>query len=159
MKTKLLILTGVLLMIALAITVSMEFFGWPLIIVRNQEYRDLIHNFQRAQRKERVKEADDSVHWQVQAQVPESRTSVQIKGTDVYGVARIRFQGEQEEHQLYEYVDYSYVGEVRVAQNTLFVYWYETLFHTDHWLMAYDLVARREIVRRKIDPEDLTHLP
>jgi hypothetical protein len=45
-----------------------------------------------------------------------------------------------------------------MAQNTIYVYWVETLLRTDHWLLAYDLVDRREIVRRKIDPEDLLQL-
>lgn len=45
--------------------------------------------------------------------------------------------------------------EIRAADNVLYVHWVEILIRIDHWLLAYDLASRREIVRRRIDPGDL----
>ncbi len=154
MKAKLLILIPAILITAVAGVVWVGLSGWPPIIIRNREYRELISNFQQAQLRDRVKSKDDK-GWEFQVYVPERQTTVRVWAPPHPGVAWIKYIGEEDEHRLYESVDYSHVGEIRVAENILYVYWSEALLRTDYWLIAYDLVNRREIVRRKIDPGDL----
>jgi len=40
----------------------------------------------------------------------------------------------------------------------LFVHWVESLFHIDHWLLAYDIENRREVERRRVHPRDMLAL-
>jgi hypothetical protein len=159
MKVKRRILISVILMTAVAGIVWVAISGWPPIIIRNKEYRQLISNFQQAQLRDRIngnKDIDnDMAGWDFQVDVPEKQTTGKVKAVGHMGVVWIQYKDENNPNRLYESVDYSHVQEIRTAENILYVHWVETLFQVDHWLIAYDLVNRREIVRRKIDPDDL----
>lgn len=159
MKTKLLILTAVVLLIGVAGVVWVAIAGWPPIIIRDSKYRELLSNFQQAQLKSRIngdKDIEsDMAGWDFQIERPERQTPIQVKAIGHMGVVWVKYSDENNERKLYEYFDYSHVREIRIAQNVLYVSWAETLFRTDYWLMAYDLANRREIVRCKIDPQDL----
>jgi len=55
----------------------------------------------------------------------------------------------------------SWVGAQQTSWNpgnTLFVHWVESLFHIDHWLLAYDIENRREVERRRVHPRDMLAL-
>jgi hypothetical protein len=159
MKVKRLILTGVIFNAAIAGVIWVAISGWPSIIIRNNEYRELISNFQQAQLRDRIngnKDVDsDMAGWDFQVQVPEKQITAQVKAAGHLGVVWIQYKGENNPNHLYKYVDYSHVQEIKTAENILYVHWVEILFQADHWLIAYDLKNRRELVRRKIDLNDL----
>jgi hypothetical protein len=154
MKAKLLILIPVILITAVAGIVWVAVSGWPPIIIRNREYRELLNHFQQAQLREQ-KRGDRNVLWDFQIDVPERQTTARVWAPAYPGTATIKYIGEGDEHRLYKYVDYSGVREIRTAGNILYVYWIDGVFRPDNWLLAYDLAGRREIARRKIDPRDL----
>ena len=87
--------------------------------------------------------------------MPERRMTAQVRAVAHMGVARVKYGDEDDERTLYRYVDYSHPKEVRTKGNTLYVYWTENLFGTEHWILAYDLAERREVARRRIEPGDL----
>ena len=70
-------------------------------------------------------------------------------------VVRLQYPDEAQPRTLYEYEDYSNPIGIRLSGRKLFVYWSETLLHTDHWLLAYDVENRRETERRRVDPKDM----
>jgi hypothetical protein len=152
MKTKLLISIAVIIIVAIA-GVLWAAFG-PPIIIRNREYRELISNFKQAQPREQ-KTGDRNVLWDFQIDVPERQTTARVSAVPYPGVLGLKYIDESESRALYEYVDYSHPVEVRTSENILYVFWVERLLRTDQWILAYDLAGRREIVRRKIDPDDL----
>jgi len=127
--------------------------GWP--IIRDRHYRELIRDFQQAQRRENKWRADQNAGWDFDVQLTESRTNVRIRALPVGGVARVKYDDESNVRDLYKYVDYTNTNEIRTAEHLLYVRWSETLLHTDYWILIYDLAARREIARRRIDPRDL----
>jgi hypothetical protein len=154
MKIKRLILTCVIFNAAIAGIVWVAIFGWPSIIIRNKEYRELIRNFQQAQPREK-KSGDENVLWDFQFHLSNGQTTIRVWAPAYPGVVWLKDIDGKADHPLYKYVDYSHPVEIRTTENVLYVYWAESLLRTDHWLIAYDLVNRREIVRRKIDPDDL----
>lgn len=154
MKAKLLILTGVIFLLAISGFAWIVVSGWPPIIIRNSEYRKLISDFHQAQLREKSSR-DSNISWDFHIQIPERQINVRIWAAYSGGVVWLKDMDGEPDRPLYEYVDYTHATEIRTAENILYVHWVETLFRTDHWLMAYDLSNRREIVRRKIDPADL----
>ena len=153
MKIKRLILTCVIFNAAVAGIVWVAIFG-PSIIIRDKEYRQLISNFQQAQPREK-KSDDRNVLWDFQIHLPEKQTTIRVWAPAYPGVVWLKDKNGEPDRPLYEYVDYSHPVEIRTAENILYVYWAESLLRTDNWLIAYDLVNRREIIRRKIDHDDL----
>jgi hypothetical protein len=129
--------------------------GWP--IIRDGHYRELIHGFQQAQRRDNLWRGDRKGGWDFQIGLAQTRTTVQISAFPYMSVVRVKYDDEIDVRDLYEYVDYSHPSEIRTAVQLLYVHWSETLLHTDHWILLYDLAARREIARRRIDPRDLAN--
>ncbi len=87
--------------------------------------------------------------------LPNGEASAWVQAPAHMGVVEVKYNDEYENRLLYKYVDYSSPLEIRKRENIVYVYWAETLLQTNHWILAYDLADRREIVRRKIDPSDL----
>jgi hypothetical protein len=131
---------------------------WPPII-RNHYYWELVGDFQRAQIKAEIQDGGEKAGWDFQIQIPGSNTTAQVKASSNTGIATIKYSDEGAWRNLYEYVDYSSPAGIRIGDNVLYVYWTHTLFTTKHWILAYDLVGRREITRRRIDPDDLGWSP
>jgi hypothetical protein len=75
------------------------------------------------------------------------------------GIATIKYSDEGAKRNLYEYTDYISPVGIRIGENVLYVHWAHTLFNTKHWILAYDLVGRREITRRHIDTGDVGWSP
>jgi hypothetical protein len=155
MKIKRLILTCMIFNAAVVGIVWMAIFGWPSIIIRNNEYHELIGKFKQAEPKAR-KQGDENILWDFRIHIPERQTTIRIWAPAYSGVVWLKEMNGEPDRPLYEYVDYTHPTEIRIAESILYVSWNETLLRSDHWLIAYDLVNMREIVRRKIDPDDLT---
>src|SRR5882672_2486705 len=72
-----------------------------------------------------------------------------------FSARRVKLRcGTATKRDLYEYAEYTSPSEIRIAGKILYVGWVNPLFGPTHWLLAYDLVGRREITRRRIDPSD-----
>lgn len=149
------IITGLILIVAIAGGLWVMICGWPPIIIRDHQYRELIADFQRATLKDRDRPGGSNAGWQFQVELPESRTTVLVQAVAHMGVATVKYADEKDERPLYKYVDYSGPVEVRTHEKILYVHWAEILLRTDHYILAYDLDGRREIARRRIDPSDL----
>ena len=153
------LLIAFLIFIASAgVAVLWGIFYWPPII-RNHYYWELIGDFQRAQIKSKIQDGDDKGGWDFQIQIPGSKTTAQVRASSNMGIATIKYSDEGATRNLYEYVDYSGPVGIRIVENVLYVHWAHTLFNTKHWILAYDLVGRREITRRRIDPGDVGRSP
>ena len=149
-----------ILLIAVPVLIAVVAGGlWMVIygpvIIRDRQYRDLIADFQRAERRNRIRPDDKDAGWAFEVQAPEKQTTIRVQAGPHMAVVRVKYQDEGDERALYQYVDYSHPQEIRTAGNVLYVYWTEILLDTKRWLLAYDLVNRREIVRRRLDPHDL----
>lgn len=131
----------------------MAVYGPP--IIRNREYRNLLADFHRAEHRNRIRPDDKNAGWDFEVHVAEKQGTIQVLAGPQMAVVRVKYQDEGDTRDLYQYVDYSHPQEIRTAGNILYVYWTEILLDTRCWLLAYHLVARREIVRRRIDPGDL----
>jgi|SRR2546423_7503119 len=129
--------------------------GWPPIIIRDRQYRELIVDFQRAPAKNRIRPGDNDAGWEFQVGVPESQTTALVQAVAHMGNARVKYGDEAEARALYKYVDYSSPIEIRATDRVIYVHWAETLLRTDHYILAYDLAKRCEVTRRRIDPSDL----
>ena len=129
--------------------------GWPPIIIRDRQYRELIADFQHAPPINRIRPGDSNAGWEFQVVVPESRTTAQVKAVAHMGNAVVKYGDESDERALYKYVDYSSPIEVRATDRVVYVHWAETLLRTDHYILAYDVARRCEIARRRIDPNDM----
>jgi hypothetical protein len=128
-------------------------YGWPFIL-RNHYYWELVGDFQRAQSKAEIQDGDEKGGWDFRIQIPGSATTAQVRAPSSVGIATIKYSDEGAARDLYEYADYTSPSEIRIAGNILYVRWVNPLFGPRHWLLAYDLVGRREITRRRIDPDD-----
>jgi len=96
----------------------------------------------------------DELNWNVD--LPVSRgAKARIQARGGMDVVRLHYLDEATPRTLYDYEDYSNPIAIRVSGRKLFVYWGETLIHTDHWLLTYDLENRQEIERRRVDPKDM----
>src|SRR5262249_16685428 len=131
---------------------------WPPII-RNHYYWELVGDFQRAQSIAKIQNGDEKGRWDFQIQIPESKTTAQLQASSNMGIAIIKYSDEDAARHLYEYADYSSPAGIRIEGNVLYVHWSHTLFNTKSWILAYDLVGRREITRRRIDPSDVEWPP
>jgi len=128
-------------------------------IIRTHYYWELVGDFQRAQSKAEMKEGDEKTGWDFQIQIPGSKATAQVQASSSMGIATIKYSDEGAWRKLYEYIDYTSPAGIRIGENVLYVHWTHTLFNTKHWMLAYDLVGRREITRRRIDPDDLERSP
>jgi hypothetical protein len=129
------------------------------LIIRNHYYWELVSDFQRAQIKSRIQDGDKKGGWDFQIQIPGSITTAQVTASSNTGIATIEYSDEGAWRNLYEYVDYSSPAGIRIGDNVLYVYWTHTLFTTKHWILAYDVIGRREITRRRVYPGDLGWSP
>jgi hypothetical protein len=128
--------------------------GWPPVIIRDRQYYELIRNYHLADRKDATKHLSENGDWEFQLQVPESHTEVWVRVPSKVGVVTIKYNDEADSRPLYRKAEYTTPVEVRVKQNVLYVRWVEPLFGYNHWLLAYDLAARSEVVKRRFDPND-----
>jgi hypothetical protein len=62
----------------------------------------------------------------------------------------VTYADERRKYDLYDSGDYAGAIAVRRLGDVLYVYWSQTLFTTEYWLLAYDLRARNEIDHRRI---------
>jgi len=131
---------------------------WPPVI-RNHYYWELVGDFQRAQSKAKRQDGDEKGGWDFQLQIPGSKTTAQVQASSNMGIAIIKYSDEDAARHIYEYADYSSPAGIRIGENILYVHWTHTLSNTKHWILAYDLVDRREITRRRIDPDDIGWSP
>jgi hypothetical protein len=152
---KLIVVVTLILLVAVAGGVWVVISGWPPIVIRDRQYLELIAAFQKAQQRDHLSPGDENAGWDFHVQLAEKQTSVQVKAFPHMTVVRIKYSDEGAERALYKYVDYSHPKELRTAGNTLYVTWTETMFGTKYWLLAYDLLGRREITTRRVDPGDV----
>jgi hypothetical protein len=151
-----LVVVTLILIVAAAGGLWVVISGWPPIIIRNRQYRELIAAFQSAQQRDRLSRVDTNADWEFQVQLAK-QTSVEVKAS-LHNSVRIKYNDEGAERELYQYVDYTSPMELRTAGDILYVYWSETMLGTKYWLLAYDLPGRREITRRRIDRGDMAQL-
>src|SRR6185295_2658143 len=150
-----LIVVTLILLVAVAGGLWVVVSGWPPIVIRDRQYRELIAAFQSAQRRDHLWRGDENAGWDFEVQLAEEQKSVQVKAFPHMAVVRIKYNDESAERALYKYVDYSHPKELRTAGNILYVSWTETMFGTKYWLLAYDLPGRHEITRRRVDARDI----
>jgi hypothetical protein len=129
-----------------------------LPIVRTAGYHALIREYARATPVQPASGPDQSLMWNVDLPLSNG-AKVRVRARDHLDVVTIHYPDETTPKPLYEYEDYSNPVAIRRAGGKLFVYWAETLLHTDCWLLAYDLESRREIERRRVDPRDMPPTP
>jgi hypothetical protein len=129
--------------------------GWPPIIIRDHTYKELIWNFRRADRKDKRVSANENAGWVFQIQVPEKQTTALVRVPSPIGVVTISYDDEDTSRALYRSAEYTSPVEIKTHGNVLYVHWVEPLFGFNHWVLAYDLADRNEVVKRRIDPKDL----
>jgi hypothetical protein len=153
--------TGAVAYTALAIAVLLLaagayrfFHGWPPVI-RNGAYRSFISDFGRATRQAPTpRPGEQRSEWNFDVQLPNGVVA-NVTCRDFMDVAKVKYSDERERRRIYKYVDYSNPMSLRTNGTTLYVYWGETLFHTDYWLLAFDLATRKEARRRKVAWRDM----
>ena len=148
-----LIVAILILLVAAAGGLSVVISGWPSIVIRNRQYRELIVAFQSAQKRDRLS-GGDNAGWVFQVQLADRQTSMQVNAFPQNSV-KIKYDDEAAERELYRHVDYSSPIELRTAGDILYVYWGEIMLGSKYWLLTYDVRGRREISRRRVDPGDL----
>ena len=131
--------------------------GWLPFVIRDHRYRQLIGDFQRARPMEEKAPETEGRGWDFQIQVPEGQTTARVHASEHNSVVKVTFADEDRERELYRYVDYTHPKEIRTDKSILYVRWVEILvpLRTTDWILTYDLSSRREIMRRRIDVEDL----
>jgi len=144
------------ILIAAAVLAGLWRIAYGPLIIRNHYYWELVSDFQRAQIKSEIQDGDKKGGWDFQIQIPGSKTTAQVGASSS---ATIKYSDEGASRNLYEWTDYCSPAGIRIGENVLYVYWTHTFFNTKHWMLAYDLVGRREITRRRIDPNDLGWSP
>lgn len=155
-RTRLSIIVGCVLLIATASGgLWILFSGWPPIVLKNRSYQELLSAFQNATIRDRIKSSSELAGWDFWVQSGEPPTQANVLAYRRMSVVRIKYPDEDAERALYEYNDYSHPVEIRTTGSTLYVYWTETLLGTTHWILSYDVTKRREVIRRRIDYDDL----
>ena len=144
------------ILMAAAVAAGLWRIAYGPLIIRNHYYWELVSDFQRAQIKSEIQDGDKKGEWDFQIQIPGSKTTAQVGASSS---ATIKYSDEGASRNLYEFVEYTSTAGIRIGDNVLYVHWAHTLFNTKHWILAYDLVGRREITRRRIDPGDLGWSP
>jgi hypothetical protein len=122
-------------------------------IIRNAGYHEMIRAYEAAAPVPTGREGQ-AFKWDFEVRLSAGR-SVRVQAPGYPGVARVVYSDESQPRDLYEYKDYSVPAAIRVTGSRLFVYWCETLLHSACWLLDYDLAARKEVGRRRVDPKDL----
>jgi hypothetical protein len=151
------LLSVFLIIIAAAVAMGILYVWRP--IIRNHHYWELVGDFQRAQSKDEIKDGNKTGGWNFQMQIHGSNATAQVRGPASVGITTIKYSDEGATRDLYEYAEYTSPSEIRIAGNVLFVRWVNPLFGSRHWLLAYDIDGRREITRRRIDPDDIGRAP
>ncbi|MBO0860105.1 MAG: hypothetical protein J2P21_16870 [Chloracidobacterium sp.] len=139
-----------------AVVLWLIVYGPP--VIRNHHYWELVGDFQRAQSKAEERDGDEKA-WDFQVQIPGSSATARVRASSNMGIATIKYSDEGATRHLYEYSDYMEPVGIRIKENVLYAHWAHTLFNTKNWILAYDLVGRHEITRRRIDPNDLGAVP
>jgi hypothetical protein len=129
--------------------------GPPL--ARAAGYRALVSEYARAIPAQPTTHQHHPLTWSFELQMA-SGTTVRVQARSHLDVVKVHYPDERAPRTLYEYEDYSNPVAIRIAGNKLFVHWAESLFHIDHWLLAYDIEHRREVERRRVDPRDMLAL-
>lgn len=150
MSVKKWVILGVLLAMA-GVLVALVV-GLP--IIRTAGYRAIISEYASAAPLQLASDANQSRVWDVSLLLANG-AQVRVRALDHMSVVTVQYADEAAPKALYDYEDYSNPEAIRSAGHKLFVYWSETLLHTDWWLLAYDLENRREIERRRVDPRDM----
>jgi hypothetical protein len=149
-----LILTVIIIGAGSAASLLVWVFGWPLIIIRDNQYRKLIEDYHQASRIDK-KGVAARFGNDFQIKTPGSHGAALIQVPASIGVVSIKYDDENSSRSLYRYAEYSSPIEIKTNGTTVYIYWVEPLFGDNYWILAYDLANRREIIRRKVDPEDL----
>jgi len=123
-------------------------------IIRTAGYHEMVRAYQAAAPAEPRGGESQAFKWDFDVPLP-AGGSVRVQAPGHPGVARVVYSDESQPRELYKYKDYSNPQAIRVAGRRLFVYFCVTLFHSECWLLDYDLVARTEAGRRRVDPKDL----
>jgi hypothetical protein len=129
--------------------------GWPPIIIRDRLYNELIEGFHRADRRDKTGGNSKTAGWEFQIQVPGGQTTALVRVPSPIGVVTIKYDDESSSRVLYRSAEYTSPVEIKTEVNVLYVHWVEPLFIQNHWILAYDLAARSEIGKRRLDPSDL----
>jgi hypothetical protein len=129
--------------------------GWPPIIIRDRQYNGLIEGFHRADRRDKTGSGSGTAGWEFQMQGPGRQATALVRVPPSIGVVTIKYDDEDSSRALYRYAEYTSPVEIKTKETILYVHWVEPLFGYNHWVLAYDIAARREIGKRRIDPKDL----
>jgi hypothetical protein len=129
--------------------------GWPPIIIRDRQYNELIEGFHRADRRDKIGSGSETAGWVFQIQVPGRQTTALVRVPSSIGVVTIKYDDDASSRALYRSAEYTSPVEIKTKESILYVHWVEPLFGYNHWILAYDIAARREIGKRRIDPNDL----
>jgi len=130
------------------------FSRWRLI-VRDSSYRALVRDFHQAfPFAQRVVEGG-SAGWDFEVPLPGTDVRARVRARSHMAVVTVKYSDESQDREMYQYQDYSNPVSLRTRGPILYVHWAETLFGTDHWVLAYDLAARRELSRERIVPGDI----
>ena len=153
-KRYLIVICSLVLVVAGTGGIWVSISGWPPIIIRTRHYEETIDAFKRATVRDRIKSSTNNAGWDFLVESEGSNTIAQVRAGTV-GVVKIKYQDEDADRILYEYVDYCSPAEIRTSGKTLYVHWVETLIGTSHWILAYDISNRRELTKCRVDPADL----
>src|ERR1044072_7101608 len=113
-----LIVVILILLVAAAGGLLVLISGWPPIVIRNRQYRELIVAFQSAQERDRLS-GGDNAGWVFQVQLADRQTSVQGNAFPQNSV-KIKYDDEAAERELYRHVDYSSPIELRTGGDILY---------------------------------------
>lgn len=143
------ILLGGLVVVGVSVNLIV---GLP--ILKTTGYRALVQQYVQAERLAPTGTDDGQLKWDVEVRASND-VRARLQARKFMDVVRLQFPDDTAPRSLYDYEDYSSPIAIRVARDRLFVHWGESLFHTDHWVLVYDVRRRREIERRRVDPKDM----
>jgi hypothetical protein len=146
-------ITVTLAAIAIALLVLSSGYRWPPSPRRTSDL-GLLDQFKKATPLEPTDRGNGIAEWDVECRISDGNLAT-VRGSSHWDVISVTYADERQKHDLYDYRDYGGPIAVRRLGDVLYVYWGQTLFTTEYWLLAYDLRARNEIDRRRIDPTDL----
>jgi hypothetical protein len=126
-------------------------------IVRDATYLRATAEFTHAKPREVPVGPGACLDWRVDVTLPDG-TAATIVATRFYGSATVKYSDESGERRLYTYRDFSVTRDLRIDGTTLYVSWVHSLFRTRYFLLVYDLRARKPILKRRVDPDDLQTL-